>query len=116
MNVAAILASNVRRPLHDASELALQDAVGVALAAARIRFQREVALSASSRPDFLVEDSIAVEVKVDGAARTVLRQLTRYLLHESITSAVLVTTRARHRAMPTTVLGKQIIVVWLSAL
>lgn len=73
------------------TERELQDHVAEILAP-RFCAQRERALSARDRPDFLVDIgglTIAVEVKIAGAHNAVLRQLGRYAAHDEIAAIVL---------------------------
>jgi hypothetical protein len=69
---------------------------------------REHALSAKDRPDFYFE-GVAVEVKIGGSTTSLARQLFRYAEVESVTALVLVSTRARHTTMPTTMVGKPVV-------
>ena len=49
------------------SEKDLQDGIEALLTAEHIPFQRERAISAPDRPDFLVDGNLAVEVKIKGS-------------------------------------------------
>ncbi len=93
-------------------EIGLQDALGAALQAAALSFEREVQLGSSNRIDFLVGD-IGVEVKVAGSRGEVVRQLQRYALVERIAGLVLVTTCLRHAHLPDTLANKPLRVVHL---
>lgn len=90
----------------------LQAGIAEALTAARIPYQREVRLSATDRLDVMVH-GVAIEVKVAGATDRVLSQLQRYASHDQVTDLVLVTTRARHCALPALVGGKPLAIVHL---
>lgn len=90
----------------------LQEGLAAAFAAAGLPVQREVWLSPSERIDFLV-GRVGVEVKVAGSPSVVLSQLQRYATHERIGGLVLVTTRARHRALPAVVGGLPLRIVHL---
>lgn len=61
-----------------------------------VSFEREVALAARDRIDFLCAGGCGVEVKTQGARMSVLRQLARYAEHDRITSLLLVTTKPHH--------------------
>lgn len=76
--------------------------------------KREVALTTTERIDFTYGE-VGIEVKVDGSRADVLRQLSRYAEHSDIGGLVLVTTRARHRAMPAELNGKPLRVVFLGS-
>jgi hypothetical protein len=77
------------------------------LSQAGIEHQREVSLTPKDRPDFMV-GGVAIELKVDGSAPEVTRQLMRYVQHPDVTGVVLVTTRQRHMCMPATMQGKPV--------
>jgi hypothetical protein len=89
-------------------EKAMQDAVESALLAEKLEFRREVTRGAD-RIDFVV-GSVGVELKVKGSAGEVQRQLERYALWEDLTELVLVTSKGAHRALPSVVGGKPLIV------
>lgn len=73
---------------------------------------RECQLGPRDRPDFLVGDRIAVEVKVSGwRGKPVLRQLTRYARHARVQGLVLVSGTALD--LPVEVEGKPLAVVSL---
>ena len=95
-----------------ADEYGLQAGVTEALTAAGLPAEREVRLSPADRLDVL-SGGIAVEVKTAGTVDSVLRQLQRYAQHDHIHGLVLVTTKARHRALPEQVGGKPLRVVHL---
>jgi len=95
-------------------ELELQDRLGQTLTDAGISFEREVRLSPTDRPDFMV-GSIAVEVKVKGSQSSVERQLTRYALLPAVSEIVLVTTRRQH-VVPAEIHGKPVHIVHLISL
>lgn len=98
-----------------ANELELHEGIAAVLARAGIGFVREVRLDARSRVDFLTDDGVAIEVKVDGSAEDVGRQLERYAQHERVTGVVLASSRSKHwplRALKV-IAGKPFVVVWL---
>lgn len=97
-------------------EYDLQDAIEDALNSASISFSREKPLGPKDRPDFLLEHGVIVEVKVDGSASSVMRQLDRYLAHDDISAVVLVTTRSYHSKASGECRGKPIHVLWLRGL
>ena len=91
-----------------------------------LQVRREVALAGAGgghqkggRADFCVADTpggrsglvVAVELKVAGTLAEVTRQLFRYAEDAGVCGVVLVTTRARHDALPDTLLGKPLRVV-----
>jgi hypothetical protein len=109
--VVAVIATH--RFKH-ADELELQEGVAEALAIAGYRVEREVRLSARDRIDLLV-DHVGIEVKVGGSAAGVARQLERYACSGEIDALVLASSRRHHLAVPTTLNGKPIVVVSLTA-
>lgn len=90
----------------------VQDSIAGVLELADVAFAREVRLTDQDRIDFLVHD-IGIEVKCEGSAGAVERQLTRYAASPRIAALVLATTRSQLRAMPATVGGKPLRVVFL---
>ncbi|WP_053235947.1 hypothetical protein [Sandaracinus amylolyticus] len=98
-----------------ANEHELHEGIESALRYDGVEFEREVRLDARSRVDFLTDDGVAIEVKVDGAVGEVARQLERYARSPRVTSVVLVTTRARHLTLRSfaTMADKPLAVVWL---
>lgn len=111
-DVAAIL--NARRFVFT-SERELQDGIADALTAAGVAFEREAILWPDSRVDFLV-GAVALEVKIDGVASSVLQQLHRYALAPHVQAVVLVTARSTLRAVPSILAGKPCRSVYVSPL
>lgn len=93
------------------TEVQLHEAIDGALADAGMVIEREVQLSARDRIDVLVDGGIGVEVKVGGTTAAVGGQLARYAEHDRIRGLVLVTSCARHRAVPRRLNGKTVHVV-----
>ncbi|MGH3825963.1 MAG: hypothetical protein ACRDQX_02120 [Pseudonocardiaceae bacterium] len=93
------------------AETQLQEGVAAAFATAGVPAEREARLSPIDRIDFLI-GRVGVEVKIAGSVGAVLGQLQRYALHD-LSALVLVTTRARHLALPTTVGGLPLHIVHL---
>lgn len=93
-------------------ECELQDALETLIRSSFSEVTREAKLGETDRVDFLV-GNVAVEVKVDGRTMQVARQLRRYMESDRIQALVLVTTRAKHKALPQTLGGKPLVVVWL---
>lgn len=90
----------------------VQDAIAGVLEDADVAFTREVRLSDQDRIDFLVHD-IGIEVKCEGSAGAVERQLARYAESPRISALVLATTRNQLRVLPDTVGGKPLRVAFL---
>lgn len=97
---------------HYRDEGQLQEGIAAALAAAHIPAEREVHLSGRDRIDFLA-GTTGIEVKIAGRPADVIRQLRRYAVSSRVEALILVTTRARHRAMPPVIGGKPVRVVWI---
>jgi hypothetical protein len=95
-------------------EYALQAAAADVLTEAGAAPRREVSLSARDRVDLMV-DGVVIECKVAGTCRAVLRQLGRYAEHDHVTGLVLLTSRASHVLLPSTVGGKPLTVVLTGA-
>lgn len=94
----------------------LQRGVETVLKENDLPYVREARLSSTDRPDFLVENSIAVELKVKGSPNHVMRQLMRYVHHEKVKAVVLVTTKSSHRSIPMSLGGKPIYIAYLNPL
>jgi hypothetical protein len=94
------------------NEAQLQQAIEELLRQAGYQFMREKHLSRKDKPDFDV-GGVAIEVKVDGSLTDVLRQLSRYAEQPAVDVLVLVTTRATHARVPTSMGGKPIRLVHL---
>lgn len=90
------------------SEDDLQKGIAIALTQAGIEFEREKPLSDRDRPDFLIDASIAVEVKIKGTLAQALRQIARYTEHSQIESVLLVGSPFWLRDVPATLNGKPI--------
>lgn len=81
-----------------ARETDLHAGIAAVLTRAGIGPVREVRLTAAERIDlFLPAAGVGIEVKVDGQAGAVWRQLRRYAACPQIRALLLVTTRARHQ-------------------
>jgi|SRR5690606_11270448 len=110
-SVISILRGIVPRP---GPESVLAEDVRAALRRAGLLPEVEVELT-RGRVDLRVE-SIAVELKVQGAVDKVLAQLARYAEDPTIEVVLLVTSSAKLRAMPGSVGGKPLHVVYLPRL
>jgi DNA-binding sugar fermentation-stimulating protein len=75
-------------------EIALQDGIAELLTGAGIAFDREDVFDPESRFDFLLDDGIVIEVKMNGPLGQALRQVDRYLKLEGINGVILVSTCA----------------------
>lgn len=74
-------------------EKQVQAAIGQALQAAKLPFEAEYRLSPQDIPDFLVDGSVVIEVKMKASRALILRQLSRYARHEQVRALMLVSPR-----------------------
>lgn len=97
--------ADARFPYPD--EATLQAALDGMLTSAGVGFRREFRLGGTSRDriDFLLDDGIGIEVKVDGSAPNLARQVLRYVQHEEVQGLIVVTTRAKHQTIPNEAFG-----------
>ena len=101
------------------NEKMLQGGVAGALDDLKVAYTPEYALNETDRIDFFVAgDGIGIEVKTNdskgGAGLSaVLRQLWRYAKSDQVKSLVIVTTRSKHRDLPSEILGKPLHVIHL---
>lgn len=75
-------------------EIALHGEIAAALRAAGIGFEQEVTVPGVGRVDFVIEETIATEVKAQGCGLGPVRQLFRYLEDRRFTMGLLLTCRA----------------------
>lgn len=94
-------------------EAELQSGIATALGQSDIDYEKEARLSDCDRLDFLVEKNIALEVKVDGSASALTRQVHRYAQHESIEGIIVVTNLNRLTDLPETLNKKPIAIYHL---
>lgn len=88
----------------------LQLGLAAAFEAEGLEAEREVRLSPRDRIDFLI-GGVGVEVKVDGSAAQVERQLARYAQSPRVHSLVLVTNCVRHGNVARELNGKPVTVL-----
>ena len=91
-------------------ELTLQDGIARILTEHAVPFEREARLGARDRVDFLVGD-VAIECKIGGSVTELIRQLTRYAWHESVSELLVVTSRLRHNKTPALLNEKRVVVL-----
>ena len=97
------------------SEAVMQASVEHILTLEQLKFWPEKFLSKTERIDFLVEGDIGIECKINGSTISVTRQLLRYARTEMLNGIILVTTRCRHRAIPATLYGCAVRVVYIGS-
>lgn len=59
-----------------------------------IEYEREYKLDEQNIPDFFIDKSIAVEVKIKGSAKQIYRQCERYCQFEEVRKLILVTNKS----------------------
>jgi hypothetical protein len=102
-------------------EKELQAGVAQCLEALKVPFVPEHPLNKSDRVDFFVaEGGVGIEVKTNdsrgGAGLSaVTRQLWRYAKADDVKAIILITTRSKHRDLPSEILGKPLYVVYLNS-
>ena len=70
----------------------LQQGIEIALTQAKLPFEREKILSLRDRPDFVVGQHFAIEIKIKGTLAQALRQINRYAEHTDIKEILVVGT------------------------
>ena len=96
------------------TESDLQDGLLELLKTEPIKIAKEEFISRKSRPDFIVEGNIAIEVKIGGSLGALTRQVQRYAKHDSIREVLVVTSKSRHTNLPATLAGKPVTVINVS--
>lgn len=72
------------------SESELQEGIALALGRAKIGFKREFVLSSQDRPDFMIENGVVIEVKIQGSLAQAIRQVDRYAKHQDVQKILLI--------------------------
>lgn len=88
------------------SEVILQDGIETALLRNGVYFKRERSISKKDRPDFMLPNGIAIEVKIAGTRSQFLRQASRYLENSNVDSLLLVGTPYWISTIPSEMHGK----------
>lgn len=100
------------------AERDLQEAISEALLSSEVirssgnALSREVVLGPKDRIDFLV-GGLGIEVKVDGSLSDLIRQLHRYAQSPRVEELLVVTSRSRLLALPTSIGGKPVSVAFV---
>ena len=121
MNVVDLAGALVSFRFRYNNEKELQVGVFSALTQLEVPFIPEHPLNPQDRIDFYIPvEKIGIECKTQdsrgGAGLTaVTRQLWRYAKSDDISSLILITTRSKHRDLPTEILGKPLLVVYLNS-
>ncbi len=103
----ANLLSKQRYRIND--EATLQHDIAAHLAAHEVAFEKEARLSPGERIDFLVQETIGIEVKIKESTRRIYRQLERYAKIERVESLILVSCTAM--GLPPSIGGKPVYIV-----
>lgn len=90
-----------------ANEIDLHRGLEAAMRTAGLAPHPEVRLGSAGRIDFLAA-RVGIEVKVQGEAAPLLRQITRYARRPEIDAILVVTTRRKHAVLPDQVEGKPV--------
>lgn len=107
----AVMLKRVREALTSfrfsfVDERELQDGIEKVLANSVGGYKREASLGPADRPDFLLHDGAAIEVKVDGSLAELLRQVSRYASHDSVRAILVVGTPYWIAKLPSEIAGK----------
>lgn len=104
--VTAIMAFRI----NTGPERDIQEAVATILDGAGLKYVREFEMGKANRIDFLIDEGVGLEVKVQGSPSAVVRQLFRYAEREEIKAMVVVSTRVRTTAiLPERIRGKLVL-------
>jgi hypothetical protein len=121
MNAIELASALVTFRFRYNNEKELQAGVFSALTTLEVPFIPEHPLNPQDRVDFYIPvEMVGIEVKTNdsrgGAGLSaVTRQLWRYAKCDDIKSLILITTRSKHRDLPTEILGKPLLVVYLNS-
>lgn len=121
MTVDELAAAIVSYRFRYKDEKELQAGVAQCLTKLKLPFKSEYSLNPKDRIDFFITKSgIGIEVKTNdsrgGAGlAAVTRQLWRYAKADNIKAIILITTRSKHRDLPSEILGKPLYVVYLNS-
>ena len=77
-----------------------------------VKFTREYELDKTSRIDFLVNNTVGIEVKIKGTKKSIYKQLLRYAQFDTITELILVTSKSM--GLPATLNNKPLYVINIS--
>jgi hypothetical protein len=91
------------------SEKELQDGIAAMLVKERIPYLRELTLTLQGdRPDFMLHNGIALEIKIKGSLADLLRQASRYAGHKEVNGILVVGTPHWLPRIPATLSGKPV--------
>jgi hypothetical protein len=101
----------IKHEFRFSDEADLQEGIIRVLTEHSIPFRREVTLSRRDRVDFMLDEGIALEVKVDGSISALTRQLFRYAEYPKISAIIVVAGKLRLTDLPGEINGKPIICI-----
>lgn len=104
---------NARARLSFRTEAQLQQALEELFEAEELAAVSQPRLGSRDRPDFMI-GGLVLELKRDGNAAALERQLARYASHDEVTALLVVTNRARHQSVSREIGGKPVRVAWIS--
>lgn len=113
--VAAVDRALVAHRFRFADERELQAGIDQVLRAAGLSVVREAPLGAAGTIDFVVSAAgeaggLGIEVKTRGSRADLVRQLHRYLQHDALSAALVITTRAALGRIPPSMCEKPVFV------
>lgn len=108
VDIVSITSALENKRFRFTSEDDLQQGIAIALKQADLPFEREKILSSRDRPDFVVAQQFAIEIKIHGTLAQALRQISRYTEHPQISAILLVGTPHWLNKVPGTVGGKPV--------
>jgi hypothetical protein len=91
------------------NEAELQDGIAQVLVLKGLDFSREMAITRQDRPDFLLADGVAIEVKVAGSLADLIRQCSRYAVHPDVQAVLAVGTPNWLNRVPQQLSGKPLL-------
>ena len=98
------------------TEEALQNSIDQILTLHNIHHLREYRLGRGPVDFFLPSGAIAIEAKINGSPSAVVKQVLDYMDDDRIQGMILVTRRKGLDVIPSEVLGKPVIGVWVGGL
>jgi hypothetical protein len=114
IDMASITSALENKRFRFSSEVDLQEGIEIALLQACLPFEREKVLSSRDRPDFVVDQQFAIEIKIQGTLSQALRQINRYAEHAKIKAILVVGTPHWVHHIPDVVGGKPVFAMRLT--
>lgn len=108
IDVSSITSALENKRFRFSSEDDLQKGIEITLQQAGLPYEREKVLSSRDRPDFVVDQCFAIEIKIKGTLAQALRQINRYAEHHQIKAILLVGSPYWLNNVPATIGGKPV--------